>query len=48
MPYIPETMMNWMIRKLGSHVLEKILKLARNIEGTEWEGAMVKEENRDF
>jgi len=40
--------MNFFVRKIGTFMLAKLLKLAKDIRGTQWEENMKKEENREF
>ena len=48
MKFIPKWVMNFFVRKIGSYMLGKLIKLAKNIKGTEWEKNMAKEENKEF
>ena len=35
--FIPAWVLNFFIKKIGGYMLGKLIKLARNIKGTEWE-----------
>lgn len=37
MNIIPDFMINWFTRKFGKIMFEKLIKMAKNLEGTKWE-----------
>ena len=46
--FLPNWVLNFFVRKIGTYMMEKILKLAKDIRGTEWEKSMNKPENIEF
>eukprot|EP00828_Plagiopyla_frontata_P004866 TRINITY_DN11861_c0_g1_i1.p4 TRINITY_DN11861_c0_g1~~TRINITY_DN11861_c0_g1_i1.p4 ORF type:complete len:125 (-),score=29.69 TRINITY_DN11861_c0_g1_i1:870-1244(-) len=48
MPYIPDFIINFSIRKLGSYLFSEIIKCATNFKGSIWEKSGNAPENADF
>jgi len=46
--FLPGWVLNFFIRKIGSFMLAKLIRLSKDIKGTQWEANMKKEENKGF
>jgi hypothetical protein len=46
--WVPNSILNFILRKAGSGIYEKMAKTAKNIKGTQWEERMKSEKGKEF
>jgi len=45
---LPDSLLNWLCRKAGSIIFNRIAHHAHNFEGSKWQQATLKEEKKEF